>query len=455
MIDLENSIMAKTDSYKLSHYLQFPPNTQRTFYYIESRAKSRVSVNKIKFFGLQAILKKHFMSVPTRSEVEEMAAFAKQHGLPFNAEGWGLISRLGYLPIKIKAVPEGTVLPTQNVIITVENTDDRFFWLPGYIETMLMQVWYPTTVCTKSYECKQEILKHLEETGTPETIDFKLHDFGFRGVSSHESAGLGGMAHLVNFKGTDTLAGILAAQKYYNTKDMVGFSIPAAEHSTMTSWTKDGETAAYENMLNQFAKKGSMVAVVSDSYNLTNAVTNIWGGELRNKVLKSGATIVIRPDSGNPSTISLRTIKQLDDIFGSSLNEKGYKVLNPAIRLIQGDSISGKSQIRDILNALGGDGYSADNIAFGMGGGLLQAPNRDIHSFAMKCSAAKIDGVWQDVYKAPSDCLWKKSKAGRLTLSPDYKTYNINYYRGPSALQTVFDNGALLVDETFETIRER
>jgi nicotinamide phosphoribosyltransferase len=452
MINLENSIMAKTDSYKLSHFLQFPPNTQRTFYYIESRSENE----EIKFFGLQAVLKKHFMNVPTRVEVEEMADFAKQHGLPFNIEGWKLISRLGYLPIKIKAVPEGTVLPTKNVIITVENTDDRFFWLPGYIETMLMQIWYPITVCTRSYNCKKVILKYLEETGTPETVDFKLHDFGFRGVSSHESAGLGDMAHLVNFKGTDTIAGILAAQKYYNTNEMVGFSIPAAEHSTMTAWTKDGETAAYENMLNQFGARNHLVAVVSDSYDLTNAVNNIWGGELRNKVLKSGATIIIRPDSGNPAEIVLRTVKQLDKVFGTTMNSKGYKVLNPAIRIIQGDGMSGEEAIEDVLDDLTGiAGYSADNIAFGMGGGLLQQVNRDTYKFAMKCSAAKVDGVWRDVFKEPADCPWKKSKAGMLTLSPEYKTYNIKYYSGPSALQTVFDNGALLVDETFETVRNR
>lgn len=451
MINLENSIMAKTDSYKLSHFLQFPPNTQRTFYYIESRSERE----KLKFFGLQAILKKHFMTVPSRVEVEEMVDFAEQHGLPFNAEDWRLISRMGYLPIKIRAVPEGTVLPTKNVIITVENTDDRLFWLPGYIETMLMQVWYPITVCTKSYNCKKVILKYLEQTGTPEEIDFKLHDFGFRGVSSHESAGLGDMAHLVNFKGTDTLAGIFAAQKYYNTKNMVGFSIPAAEHSTMTAWERNGETAAYDNMLNQFAKKDSKVAVVSDSYDLTNAVNTIWGGELRNKVLKSGATIIIRPDSGEPSEIVLRTVKQLDDTFGTSVNKKGYKVLHPAIRVIQGDGIYGDYAVDHILNILTGKGYSADNIAFGMGGGLLQNLNRDTLKFAMKCSAAKVDGVWRDVYKEPADCPWKKSKAGILTLSPEHKTYNIKYYNGPSALQTVFDNGALLVDETFEDVRNR
>lgn len=451
MINLENSIMGKTDSYKLSHFLQFPPGTQRTFYYIESRSEGE----ELKFFGLQAILKKHFMTVPSRVEVEEMVDFAEQHGLPFNAEGWRLISRMGYLPIKIRAVPEGTVLPTKNVIITVENTDNRFFWLPGYIETMLMQVWYPITVCTKSYKCKNIILKHLRKTGTPEAIDFKLHDFGFRGVSSHESAGLGDMAHLINFKGTDTLAGIFAAQKYYNTKSMVGFSIPAAEHSTMTAWGKNGETDAYDNMLSQFAKKDSMVAVVSDSYDLTNAVNTIWGGELRNKVLKSGATIIIRPDSGEPSEIVLRTVKQLDDVFGTSVNEKGYKVLHPAIRVIQGDGIYGEGAIDHILNILANKGYSADNIAFGMGGGLLQNLNRDTLQFAMKCSAAKVDGVWRDVYKEPADCPWKKSKAGILTLSPEFKTYNIKYYNGPSALQTVFDNGALLVDETFEDVRNK
>ena len=451
MIDLEKSIMGKTDSYKLSHYLQFPQNTTGTFYYIESRTPDE----EIKFFGLQAILKKHFMTVPTTAEVEEMAGFAKQHGLPFNTEGWRLISRLGYLPLKIKAVPEGTVVPTKNVIVTIESTDERLFWLPGYIETMLMELWYPVTVCTKSYNCKKIILKYLEQTGTPEDIDFKLHDFGFRGVSSHESAGIGGMSHLVNFKGTDNLAGILAAQKYYNTDEMVGFSIPAAEHSTITSWTRKYEEDAYDNMLNHFAKKGAIVAVVSDSYNLTNAINNIWGKSLRNKVAKSGATVVIRPDSGEPSKIVLRTVKQLQKVFGANKNKKGYYVLNPAVRVIQGDGISDEKAIDKILDILTKNGYSADNVSFGMGGGLLQLLNRDTYKFAMKCSAVKVNGNWIDIYKEPADCPWKRSKAGRLTLSPEFKTYKTDMYYGPSALETVFDNGALLVDETFDTIRQR
>jgi nicotinamide phosphoribosyltransferase len=443
------SLVFKTDSYKVSHWLQFPEDVKKTFYYIESRSKNEI----IKFFGLQAILKKNLFDIPTKEDVEMADKFWTAHGLPFNKEGWLKLVDLGYYPLEIKAIPEGSIIPTGNVLVTITNTVDGFEWLPGWFETLLLQVWYPITVCTKSYQCKKVIEYFLDKTGDPSLINFKLHDFGYRGVSSQESAELGGMAHLVNFMGTDTVAGIFAAQKYYNTDEMIGFSIPAAEHSTMTAWGKENEVNAYKNMLNKFAKKNALVAVVSDSYDLENAVENIWGKELKEQVLESGATIVIRPDSGEPKDIVLRTLEQLDKLFGYTLNKKSYKVLNPAVRVIQGDGIGSAKDIYDILLNMEKNRYSTDNIAFGMGGGLLQQVNRDTRKFAMKCSAVQLkDNTWKDVFKCPKDAEWKKSKAGRLVLTSNMKTVRMEE-SNENILETVFKNGEMVKEYTFKEVR--
>ena len=442
------SMVFTTDSYKVSHWLQFPPETERTFYYIESRGfngsefslNGDVITNKTLFFGLQAIIKKILMDVPTKEDVKAAAEFWKAHGFDcFNYDGWMNIVEMGFYPLKIKAVPEGSIIDCHQVLVTIENTDPEFFWLPGWIETRLLQVWYPISVATKSWTCKKVIMDFLERTGDPAGIDFKLHSFGYRGVSSQESAEIGAMAELVNFMGTDTVAGIFAAQEYYNTNDMLGFSIPAAEHSTITSWGRDGELDAYKNMLDQFAAPGSIVAVVSDSYDIYNAVENLWGDELKRHVIDSGATIVIRPDSGDPAKVVCSLCEILDSKFGSTRNDKGYKVLNN-VRIIQGDGIDGPETIYDIYNEAMLSCFSADNIALGMGGGSLQQIDRDTYKFAMKCSAAKINGVWRDVYKSPVGAEWKKSKRGRV---------------GNPNMRTVFLDGRLLIDEDFETIRKR
>jgi nicotinamide phosphoribosyltransferase len=291
---------------------------------------------------------------------------------------------------------------------------------------------------------------------------FKLHDFGARGVSSAESAAIGGCAHLVNFRGTDTASGVLAARRYYG-EPMAGHSIPAAEHSTITAWGRDGETDAYRNMLRRFAQPGKLVAVVSDSYDVFNAVENLWGGTLREEVVNSGATLVVRPDSGDPSTVVLKVAQLLDRRFGSAVNGKGYKVLKH-VRIIQGDGVNARS-IDAILANLVGHGYAADNLAFGMGGALLQRLDRDTLKFAMKCSAIRRDGRWHPVSKDPVTDPGKKSKAGRLSLfrsklTGEYKTLPLDDGHGPGgewedALVTVWENGRLLRDWTFAEVRAR
>ncbi len=451
-----HNLILNTDSYKSSHWEQYRPGTQAMFSYIESRGGT---YPETVFFGLQAILKEYLSQPVTQDNINEAKELFLAHGEPFNEKGWMHILNNygGYLPLRIRAVPEGSVVPVKNVLMTVESLDPATFWLVSYLETLLLRVWYPTTVATISWHIRQSIQGYLNDTGdTPqEQIAFKLHDFGARGVSSTESSALGGLAHLVNFQGSDTVMALLAARRYYN-ENMAGFSIPAAEHSTITSWGRNHETEAYANMLRLFAKPGAAVAVVSDSYDLFNAL-NIWGTQLKSQIIASGATLIIRPDSGNPTEIVLATLQKLEGYFGYTLNQKGYKVLEH-VRVIQGDGVNPASIVA-ILEIMKAHGFSADNIAFGMGGGLLQQLNRDTQAFAMKCSAVQVDNEWMDVYKDPVTDPSKASKRGRLSLYRNLNTHKletrrINEIKGyEDVMVTVWEKGALLKEWDFSEIR--
>jgi nicotinamide phosphoribosyltransferase len=483
LADIARLTVLNTDSYKASHWLQYPPGTSHVFSYIESRGGAheragplpsahtgalqgrRSSSDRTLFFGLQYILKEYFTKVVTADDVALAEEVCAAHGVPFNRDGWLHIvsAHAGRLPVRIRAVAEGTLVPVHNVLVTIENTDPACAWLTSFLETALLRVWYPTTVATNSWATKQLIARFLERTGDPAGLPFKLHDFGARGVSSLESALLGGMAHLVNFMGTDTMSALLGARVYYS-EPMAGFSIPAAEHSTITAWGRDGEADAYRNMLHQFARPGSLVAVVSDSYDLEHAVKALWGGELKQAVIDSGATVVIRPDSGEPTSIVLQTVQSLDAAYGSDINAKGFRVLRH-VRVIQGDGITRES-IESILAALAVHGYSADNVAFGQGGALLQQVNRDTLRFAMKCSAVQVNGQWRDVFKDPVTDPAKRSKAGRLTLLRKGDAFATVRLESPAhaehvergwheALRTVFEDGRLLIDDQLAQVRAR
>jgi len=464
-----NNLLLNTDSYKASHWLQYPPNTDATFFYIESRGGL---YDRTVFFGLQAILKEYLAKPITHADVDEARDFFAGHGEPFNESGWRYIvdQHKGLLPVRIRAVPEGTVVPTHNALVTIESTDPKAYWVPSYIETLLLRLWYPVTVATISWHAKQTIRQFLERTSDDPVgqLPFKLHDFGARGVSSAESAALGGAAHLVNFMGTDTVSGVLAAKAYYH-EPMAGFSIPAAEHSTITSWGRENEVDAYRNMLKQFGKPGAIVAVVSDSYDIFHAIREHWGKTLKDEIIASGATVVVRPDSGDPVAVVHQCIELLDEAFGHTVNGKGFKVLN-YVRVIQGDGINPNS-IRAILERITSAGYATDNVAFGMGGALLQQLNRDTQKFALKCSAARINGHWIDVYKDPITDKGKQSKRGRMTLLKhrEYGTFKtvpvpaeaasldevVKPLGYEDALVTVWEDGHIGNDWTFTEVRAR
>lgn len=446
-MDTNQNICMLTDSYKMTHWRQYPQGTRNVYSYFESRDGARW--RKTVFFGLQYFIRKYMRgAVVTEDNVREASNYAKKHfgAELFNYDGWMDIVHThgGALPLRIMAVPEGTPVPVSNVMMTVESTDPRHYWLTNYMETLLVNVWYPCTVATQSREMKKIWLRYLQETGDPSTVDFKLHDFGCRGVTCPEQAGLGGLAHLVNFKGTDTLPAIVFADKFYNC-DMAGFSVPASEHSTITSWGKDNELDAMKNMLRSYPE-APIIACVSDSFNIWEACADKWGTELKDEVLSRSGTLVIRPDSGDPPSTVKKVIRILMDKFGYTTNNSGYDVLPPQVRVIQGDGID-FDMVSRLLETLKEDGISADNLIMGSGGGLLQKLNRDTQRFAFKCSAICDEYGWNDVYKDPVTDAGKKSKRGRLKLVRQYDAhgYWLNTVGidddGTNLLETVFFNG--------------
>jgi len=457
-MNTENLIL-NTDSYKLSHYLQYPAGTEMVNSYIESRGGP---LPDVLFFGLQAFLKQTLARPITRDDVDEAEAVAMAHIGVFNRDGWDrLIDKYdGRLPIEIEAVPEGTIVGTRVPVAQIRNTDPDFFWLPSYLETALLRaVWYPTTVASLSFACKKVLRQYLIETAEdPDAVlPFQLHDFGARGATTDEAAGIGGAGHLVNFRGTDTLAALMVARRCYG-ETMAGFSIPASEHSTMTSWGRPAEADAYRNMIQRFGGQQKLLACVIDSYDLWNAVDNIIGDELKAQIEQTGGRVVIRPDSGDPVAIVPRIIEHLMRRFGFRVNAKGYRVLPDYIRVIQGDGISLDTLPR-ILEVLKFSGLSTENVAFGMGGGLLQKVDRDTMKWAMKASQVVVDGVARNVFKDPATDPGKRSKAGRWAVVNENgagQAVRIEALgKRENLLQPVFRNGELLVDQSFAEIRAR
>lgn len=450
-----------TDSYKYSHYRQYPPGTTKVYSYFESRGGD---FDETLFFGLQYIIKKYLTTPITYADIMEAKELIDAHMGPgvFNEEGWNHLNEVhgGYLPLSIKAVSEGSLVPFHNVLMTVENTCPDCYWLTNFMESLLVQVWYPMTVATISHEMKKVILGSLRRSGDPSLIDFKLQDFGFRGVSSVESAAIGGLAHLVNFKGTDTIQALIAARDYYD-EPMAGFSIPAAEHSTIISWGRDKEEDAFRNMLQQFPT--GLIAVVSDSYDIMEACDFLWGSRLRSEVLARKGTVVIRPDSGIPHEIVPDVFDVLGKRFDFTVNEKGFKELPPQVAVIQGDGMD-LAECGRILEALNRRGWSSNQLAFGMGGALLQRLHRDTQRCAFKCSYVEVLGEGHSVNKTTAQDPSKASKAGRLKLvkhvDGQWSTHSDHskadfYELLGDQLEQVYLNGELTRDENLATIRER
>lgn len=450
-----------TDSYKLVHWPMYPAKTEYVYSYFESR--NGAHFNETVFFGLQYIIKEYLSRRVTQKDIEEGEALVEAHlgdRSYYNRAMWQHIvdNHGGRLPLEIRAVAEGSVIPVSNVLMTVVNTDPKCAALTNHFETLLTHVWGPSTVATLSWNVRKVIKGYLDRTCDNKDsylLDFRLHDFGFRGVNQFEAAGIAGAGHLVNSMGTDTIAAMQFARQYYNSGlNGLAYSVPATEHSIMTSMGEEGEKELFGNLLDRFPT--GILSVVIDSYDYGRFISE-YAEYYKEKILARQGKVVFRPDSGDPIQVSLDVLKRLEKVFGSTVNNKGYKVLPPQVGMLWGDGIEAGG-IERILWNFEMNGWSAENIVFGMGGGLLQKINRDTQRFAFKSSAQCVDGQWKDVFKNPLDKS-KASKRGRLALIKDetgYKTIT----RGDEEvlgdlLKTVFLNGVLIRDQSLSDIRER
>lgn len=469
---MNENIILLADGYKYAHHKLYTPGTSKIYSYLESRGGV---FPETVFFGLQYFLKKYLEGVViTKEKIDEAETvlnniFQRSDVFDRSIFEYIIDQHNGHLPIRIKAVPEGLKVPTNNVLMTIENTDPKCFWLTNFLESLLVQIWYPITVATLSHHVKLVIKEYYEETASPDSynqIDLVLNDFGLRGVSSVESAGLGDLSHLLSFSGSDTIAGSLFAQKYYDAKEIYGRSIPATEHSICTLLGEEGELEVFEHVLDTYPT--GTIACVSDSFDIFRACAEYWGTALKEKILSREGVLVIRPDSGDPSFTLLRVFDILFEKFGFNFNEKGFKVLPPQIRVIQGDGVDLNS-IRQIFATLKLNGISAENLFLGMGGALLQKVDRDVNKFALKCSYAEINGVEKLVSKNPIELnkygvlqkSFKQSKKGKLKLVKEeggYKTLqeieNNDSRAGSDILTTVFENGKILKIYRFEEIKQ-
>jgi nicotinamide phosphoribosyltransferase len=450
---MKKNICTLSDSYKMCHYKFYPEGTEYVYSYFEARKSA--TYNKTVFYGLQALIKENFEGViVTKEKIDQAEKLIDIHlgkGV-FNRSGWEYILNNcgGKLPIRIKAIPEGTPVTKDNVLMTVENTDPNCAWLTNYLETVLSHVWYTSTVSTLSREIKIMLDHYLNITADNKNIlPFQLHDFGYRGTECVESAGAGGSAHLVNFMGTDTIAGIEYAMQYYGA-DVCAYSVHATEHSIQTALGKDGEEEVFKNLLKECPT--GILSVVIDSYDYMKFI-EMAGTKFKDQILNRDGKLVFRPDSGDPVSVSSDVINALGKYFGYTINSKGFKVLNPKVGMIYGDGLD-YQKIRFILFQFNLEGWSTENIVFGLGGGLLQNLNRDTQFCAFKSSAQYRDGVWHTIQKEPRESS-KKSKGGRLSLLNTNGVWStVPETTVGDCLVTVFENGKLIKEYSFEEVRK-
>lgn len=411
---MSNFIMM-TDGYKFSHPAMLPPNTQEMYSYIEARIGAKHA--KQKLFGLQYHTMKYMAGrAVTMSGIDEAKQFCKTYfgsEAVFNPNIWiQLIKDTGgYLPLEIRALPEGHQYPVGTPWFTVRNTVPGYGWLVGQAETLLSHNWYPSDVATLDtdyYDTIKAAMVHSADDDSNENCEWRLHDFGYRGVSCEEQAALGAAAHLLTFTGTDTIPGFGVLKDYYGIKPWKS-SIPAMEHSTILAWGKAREGEALRNALLQYPDLP--VSILTDTYNVNHCLSNIIGTQLKYQILKRTQRTIIRLDSGVPKDSILNGLNRMAEAFGITVNKKGFRVLHDKIRILQGDGIKNPAAIREIYDHIHLHGWSAENIFFGSGGGLLQRVNRDDENVAFKVSNMIVEGRSFGVAKETPG---KESKRGKF-----------------------------------------
>ncbi|MCU4578839.1 nicotinate phosphoribosyltransferase [Acinetobacter courvalinii] len=482
------------DFYKADHRRQYPVGTEYVYANFTPRSSRLAKMlpdfdDKIVFFGLQGFIK-HFL-IETWSEgffnqpkAKVVAAYQRRMD---NALGEGAVPvehiealhDLGYLPLKIKALPEGSRVNIKVPVLTIINTDPNFFWLTNYIETVLSaELWKSCTTASIAYEYKRLLTQYAEKTGAPlDFVPVQGHDFSSRGMSGIYDAAQSGVGHLTSFIGTDSVASIDYAEEYYNATGVVGVSVPATEHSVMCMGSEESEIETFRRLICELYPAG-VVSIVSDTWDFWRVITE-FSVELKTEILKRQpnalglAKVVFRPDSGDPVKIICGdpdaerdspaykgAMQCLWEIFGGTETAQGYKVLNERVGLIYGDSIT-LERAQNILNGLQAKGFASNNLVFGIGSYTYNYLTRDSFGFAVKATWGQVNGVGRELFKDPvTDSGVKKSAKGLLRVEQTENGFELfdqqNFEQeNMGALQTVFENGQLLRECSLDQIRER
>ncbi|WP_248706561.1 nicotinate phosphoribosyltransferase [Convivina praedatoris] len=440
------NIILATDAYKLTHHLQYPQNITKLYSYGEARQGGRY--DHISWFGMSMILNDYFTQPVTDAMIDEAQKVAE---LTFGNDGyfnrtvWEQVRDLGHFPVKIKALPEGMIVPTGTVLFTIESTQSWFATSLNALETILMHVWYPTTIATNSMYIKKRLAPLVEKSGSMENLPFMVNDFGLRGATSLESGERGGSAHLLHFRGSDNMAASRYFASVYGLEGRA-LSIWATEHSVATAYGEGQGEFDYLNAQLSRTPDDAPVSIVIDSYDTFNFVKNVVGSStIKERIKNRLGRVVLRPDSGDPQTVDLKILDLLAEIFGTSLNEKGYRVLNYNVGLIQGDGMNADTMI-ELYQTLLDHGWSSDNLVVGSGGGLLQEGfTRDTERFAIKAAYAEnTAGEHLQIQKRPKTDSSKISKAGQMKVIYDAQGKIITVpanHPGQDLLETVYDNG--------------
>jgi nicotinamide phosphoribosyltransferase len=473
-----------TDYYKVGHIFQYPVNTTLVYSNLTPRSSRFKQIDSMVFFGLQYFMKaylqdyfnENFFQQPKEKvmvDYKRRISTSLGVGLP-TYEHLEKLHDLGYLPIEIKALPEGSKVPIKVPCLTVVNTLPEFYWLTNFLETILSaSVWQACTSATMAHQYRLLLNRYAEETGMPaEFVQWQGHDFSFRGMSSFESAVISGMGHLLSFTGTDTIPAIDALEQYYYANadiELIGGSVPATEHSVMCSGSKDGELETFKRLITEVYPNG-IVSIVSDTWDLWKVCTEYLTA-LKEDVLQRDGKVVIRPDSGDPVKIICGNpegkteaerkgvVELLWDIFGGTITSKGYKLLDSHIGAIYGDSIN-LERAEAICENLKQKGFASQTV-FGIGSYTYQYNTRDTFGMAMKATYVEIDGEGREIFKNPiTDDGTKKSATGLLQVKEENGTYVLHdkvtwEQEKDSALQTVFKNGQLVKAYSLQEIRER
>lgn len=471
---MKTNIIQMTDSYKVAHHGMYPPDCEMVYSYFESRPGAEY--DKTVFFGLQYTLQEYLAGVVVTQEMIDAVApvYESHFGDPtiFNRAGWEHIVNVhgGKLPLRIKAVPEGTPVPVGNVLMTVENTDPACWWLTNYVESLLTHVWYPSTVATLSWNVREMMSSYIDGTGGDQAaVDFMLHDFGYRGATTNEAAAIGGAGHLINFLGTDTVPAMILLAEFYKATS-VAFSVAATEHSVMTAEGEGNDVKVLDRLLTQYPT--GILSVVADSYDIYKFTDEVCAR--KDQIMAREGRFVLRPDSttdkhDTPAKLVIDLFERLWNTFGGTTqkgrngrSKQDFRVLDDHVRILWGDGID-RMGINNILWTAEQAGIAAENFVFGMGGGLLQKVNRDTQRFAFKCSAQRRNGEWHKISKNPLDTS-KKSKAGRLALvksGDQFVTVCTSDMEGDDDgdiendfLQEVFLNGEVTATLTFDQVRK-